>query len=207
LKQLHEYLWVIEKQLIAGNATEHTHRPALKMLVEGLVKGVIATNEPSEAFQIGYIETKDIGKSLDEAEKLEQLKRYRDSLPNLILTDYLEFRWYVNGERCFSARLGTPTKDDKIKRDKAGAQAVGELLNDFLAHEAEAVGTPTELAKRLGRPLNAVNEIIKGKKSITADTALQLEAVMPEIPARFWLNLETDYQLTKALIGKRTKVK
>ena len=48
LKQLHEYLWVIEKQLIAGNATEHTHRPALKMLVEGLVKGVIATNEPSE---------------------------------------------------------------------------------------------------------------------------------------------------------------
>jgi plasmid maintenance system antidote protein VapI len=28
---------------------------------------------------------------------------------------------------------------------------------------------------------------------------------MPEIPARFWLNLETDYQLTKVLINKRTK--
>ena len=45
-------------------------------------------------------------------------------------------------------------------------------------------------------------EIINGKKAITADTALQLEAVMPEIPARFWLNLESDYQLTKALIKR-----
>jgi HTH-type transcriptional regulator/antitoxin HigA len=63
-----------------------------------------------------------------------------------------------------------------------------------------------ELARRMRRPLNAINEIINGKKAITAETALQLEAVMPEIPARFWLNLETDYQLTRALINKRTKV-
>ena len=78
---------------------------------------------------------------------------------------------------------------------------------EYLAEEIEARGvSQTELARRMGRPLNAINEIIKGKKSITADTALQLEEVMPEIPARFWLNLETDYQLTKALISKRTKV-
>jgi plasmid maintenance system antidote protein VapI len=38
---------------------------------------------------------------------------------------------------------------------------------------------------------------------VPAETALQLEAVMPEIPARFWLNLETDYQLAKALIKRR----
>jgi len=57
----------------------------------------------------------------------------------------------------------------------------------------------------MGRPLNAINEIIKGKKIITAETAIQLEEVMPEIPARFWLNLETDFQLTKALINKLAK--
>jgi len=79
---------------------------------------------------------------------------------------------------------------------------------EYLAEEIEVRGiSQTELARRMGRPLNAVNEIIKGKKAITADTALQLEEVMPEIPARFWLNLETDYQLTKALIDKRTRVK
>ena len=74
---------------------------------------------------------------------------------------------------------------------------------EYLSEEIEARNfTQKELAKRMGRPVNAINEIINGKKAITADTALQLESVMPEIPARFWLNLETDYQLTKARIKR-----
>ena len=77
---------------------------------------------------------------------------------------------------------------------------------EYLAEEIDARGiSQKELAKRMGRPVNAINEIINGKKSITAETALQLEEVMPEIPARFWLNLETDFQLTRALVSKRTK--
>ncbi len=75
---------------------------------------------------------------------------------------------------------------------------------EYLAEEIEARGiTQKELARRMGRPVNAINEIINGKKAITAETALQLEAVMAEIPARFWLNLETDYQLARALIKRR----
>jgi predicted helicase len=174
LKLVQDYILAIEKELAAGNATEHTHRPALKTLVEGLAKGVTATNEPQRTecgapdflvtkgtFQVGYIEAKDVGKSLDEAERSEQLKRYLSYLPNIILTDYLEFRWYVDGElRCPSARLGTPTKDGKIKRDKAGVQAVVELLDDFLAHKAEAVGTPKELAERMARLAHRFRELV-----------------------------------------------
>ena len=75
---------------------------------------------------------------------------------------------------------------------------------EYLEEEIEARGiSQKELASRMGRPVNAINEIINGKKAITAETALQLEAVMPEIPARFWLNLETDYQLTKVLLKRR----
>jgi HTH-type transcriptional regulator/antitoxin HigA len=78
---------------------------------------------------------------------------------------------------------------------------------EYLAEEIHARGlTQKELARRMTRPLNAINEIIKGKKAITAETALQLEDVMPEIPARFWLNLETDYQLTRAMINRRNSV-
>lgn len=77
---------------------------------------------------------------------------------------------------------------------------------EYLAEEIKARGiSQKELAKRMRRPLNTINEIINGKKSITAETALQLEDVMPEIPARFWLNMETDYELTKALESKRIK--
>jgi addiction module HigA family antidote len=77
---------------------------------------------------------------------------------------------------------------------------------EYLAEEIEARGlSQKELARRMGRPLNTINEIIHGKKAITVETALQLEEVMQEIPARFWLNLEIDYQLTRELISKHAE--
>jgi HTH-type transcriptional regulator/antitoxin HigA len=50
-----------------------------------------------------------------------------------------------------------------------------------------------ELAHRLGRPVQAVNEILAGKKEITEDTALELERVL-EVPAQFWLAREARYR-------------
>jgi len=167
-----DYIRTIEKELLAGNATEHTHRSALKTLVEQILPGVVATNEPRRiecgapdfvvskgSTTIGYIEAKDVGKSLDEAEKSEQLKRYLDPLTNLILTDYLEFRWYVDGECRLRGRLGTPARDGKIRRDKAGIEAVAELLGGFLSHRAEEVGTPKELAERMARLAHMIRNL------------------------------------------------
>lgn len=77
---------------------------------------------------------------------------------------------------------------------------------EYLAEEIAARGvSQKELAQRMGRPANAINEIVNGEKAITAETALQLEDVMPEISARFWLNLETDYRLARALIKRRER--
>ena len=57
--------------------------------------------------------------------------------------------------------------------------------------------TQRELAARLGRPAQTINEIIKAKKAITPDTALGLEAVLG-IDAQYWMNLESDYRMTLA---------
>ena len=173
LKLLAQHIRTIEKELLAGNATEHTHRSALKALVEQTMSGVVATNEPRRiecgapdfvvskgSATIGYIEAKDVDKSLDEAEKSEQLQRYLCSLTNLILTDYLEFRWYVNGERCLKARLGSPARDGKIRREKAGAEAVAELISGFLSHRAESVGTPKDLALRMAHLAHMIRNLI-----------------------------------------------
>lgn len=63
-----------------------------------------------------------------------------------------------------------------------------------LAETIEALGmSQAELAVRMGRPKKTVNEIIKGKASITADTALQLEKVLG-VPASFWTNRERIYR-------------
>jgi predicted helicase len=77
-----------------------------------------------------------------------------------VLTDYLEFRWYVDGEKRLAARFGAVTKEGKIKRDTAGIQAIDELLGSFLAHKAEAVGTPKELALRMARLAHLIRNLI-----------------------------------------------
>jgi len=72
---------------------------------------------------------------------------------------------------------------------------------DSLAEILESVSmTQKELANRMGRPLKTINEIVKGKTAITADTALQLERVLGT-PAGFWINLERNYR--EALARKK----
>ncbi len=70
----------------------------------------------------------------------------------------------------------------------------GATLADEL--EARAM-TQRELAKAMGRPVQVVNEIVRGKRSITAETALQLEAAL-DTPAEVWMNLQQHYEMTKA---------
>ncbi len=74
---------------------------------------------------------------------------------------------------------------------------------ETLAEELEARGmTQKELAMRMKRPPQVVSEIIRAKKAITPETALDLESVLG-VSAQFWLGLETDYQLTLARNRKR----
>lgn len=55
----------------------------------------------------------------------------------------------------------------------------------------------TQLAKKLGIPLNRINEIVRGKRGITADTAWKLANLFRCSP-EFWMNLQTQYDLTRA---------
>ncbi|MCK4237091.1 MAG: DNA methyltransferase, partial [Candidatus Krumholzibacteria bacterium] len=58
---------------------------------------------------VGYIEAKNpTEERLDEIENSEQLRRYLGTFPNLILTNFLEFRLYRNGERVESVLAARP---------------------------------------------------------------------------------------------------
>jgi len=168
------YLQELRRNLSTGSATELTHRAALQALLEALGDGVQAINEPQRVecgapdyiltragTPIGYVEAKDIGTSLDTAERSEQLGRYRASLSNLILTDYLEFRWYVEGEHRETARLATVTRDGQVKRSKGGAQAVSDLLQKFFAQEVPTLGRPRELAERMAALARMTRNLIE----------------------------------------------
>jgi addiction module HigA family antidote len=68
------------------------------------------------------------------------------------------------------------------------------LLEEFL----QPLGiTQVEAAKRMGIPLNRLNEVIHGKRGITADTALRLARLLGTTP-QFWMNLQMTTDLYHA---------
>jgi addiction module HigA family antidote len=68
------------------------------------------------------------------------------------------------------------------------------LLTEFM----EPLGlTAYRLAKELDVPTPRVGDIVRGKRSISADTALRL-GIYFGLPAQFWLNLQNEYQLRLA---------
>lgn len=71
----------------------------------------------------------------------------------------------------------------------------GEILRtEFM----EPLGlTAYRLAKDLRVPAPRVGDIVRGKRAISADTALRL-GVYFGLPAQFWLNLQNEYDLRRA---------
>ncbi len=142
-------------------------------MLEALAPGVKASNEAKHIqcgapdfvverghVPLGYVETKDVGADLDKVERGDQLKRYRLSLANLILTDYVEFRWYVNGAHRRTARLATVGKDHKLTVDPQGVALVGQMFDEFYRAEVTTVGTPKELAERMAHLTKFVRDLI-----------------------------------------------
>ncbi len=113
---LSDYLKEVYQKAARGDAREETFYPTLEKLISAfgisLKKKTEVTAQPkkSEAGNpdfrvwdgqskiVGYIEAKHPSKRyLDEVESSEQLKRYLEAYPNILLTNFYEFRLYRNG--------------------------------------------------------------------------------------------------------------
>jgi len=184
-----DYIACLKKELDGGSATENTYRPALKALLEACGEGINATNEPKRMLcgapdfnitrkkvLLGYVETKDIGTNLDEMEQGKgphgnQFIRYRNGLPNWILTDYLEFRWFVNGKKRLTARIAELDAKSKIKPIQEGEQKLSQLFNAFLKEPALTVATAKDLAVSMAHMTRIVrDQIIESFKHETEET-------------------------------------
>lgn len=165
------YLQNLQANLQRGS--ERSHYPSLKALIEG---GMISLNAVIEEkgnkvgipdFTVrknnqllGYIEAKEMDKDLDSQEKTEQLKRYRESSigQNFILTNYLEFRWYVDGK---------PRKESTLAKLENGqviavknTQATIELLQAFLSYRGKDINNYYELAQQMAYQTKTIRNVI-----------------------------------------------
>ena len=132
---LKAYLKKIADTANRGDAREESYYPVLKDLLDEYGKSVgkkqtqvtilpKKTEAGNPDFRVwdgkqhitGYIEAKDpTVDNLDRIEDSEQLKRYRHTFPNLILTNFLEFRLYRNGVLTDKVLVGRPFIVHKLK--------------------------------------------------------------------------------------------
>src|SRR5665648_35153 len=74
---------------------------------------------------------------------------------------------------------------------------------DTIQETIDTIGmSQAELAERIGRPKEKLNDIIKGREPITIKTAVMLERVLG-IPASFWIEREREYQLELSKIEQK----
>jgi hypothetical protein len=169
-----DYFKELTETALKGDAREESFYPALARFVEDLARGlgkaeVAVTTLPKKTeagnpdFRvwngrdriIGYIEAKPPSHdNLDLIESSEQLERYRHTFPNVILTNFCEFRLYRNGERVETVLAARPYIVQQFRKVPP-IEKSDELVNLFekffsfsLPKSYTAESLAVELAKR-----------------------------------------------------------
>jgi len=179
---LRDYLRKIFDVSIRGDAREESFYPVLKELLEEYCrsndrKNVQITILPKKTeagnpdFRVwdgkqhitGYIEVKDPSKEdLDIIEETEQLKRYLQTFPNLILTNFLEFRLYRDGLLIDKVLTGRPVILHRLKTTPPVEKEpeLIELFNKFFSFSIPKVYSAQALAVELAKRTRFLREII-----------------------------------------------
>jgi hypothetical protein len=121
-----------------------------------------------------YIEAKDIEVSLDKVEKSEQMKRYF-GYTNLVLTDYLEFRFYRNGLP-YEQPIKIASYDLKNRLITPLSQNYDHLaktLLDFTQSQKEPIKSGKHLAKIMGGKAQRIRDNLR--HFMSSDSAQNIE--------------------------------
>jgi len=170
---INAYIAAIDKIYRSGKGTEHSYRPALKNLLEGMARGLTFTNEPKRIecgapdfiaslgdIPVGYLEAKDIPVGLDNKLNREQFDRYKASLNNLIITDYLTFQLFVNGELAASVSIAGENAG-AISPEKKNYGAFAELIGAFAGFRGKTITQSEALARMMAAKTKLLAEIIE----------------------------------------------
>ncbi len=111
----------------------------------------------------GYIEAKlPSGRSLDAIEETEQLTRYRGTFENVILTNFVEFRLYRNGEQVAEAEVADPPEIPEFgdAPDAVNTDDLDDLLEKFFSHTHTEIESAQELAKELAKRTSFMRGVV-----------------------------------------------
>ncbi len=175
-----EYLAKVSTRYASGISREHSYRGDLEDLIRNLTYGVEVTNEPANVtncgnpdyvltkgkIPIGYIEAKDVGKDLTAKLYKEQFDRYRKALDNLIITDYLWFRFYQSEKLVHEVKIAEVV-EGKIVPCPENFEHFENLLVDFCQYIGQTIKHPSKLAKMMAGKAKLLQNILE--KALLAD--------------------------------------
>jgi len=125
-----------------------------------------------------YIEAKDIGVPLDKVEKSEQMARYY-GYANLVLTDYVEFRFYRNGIR-YEEPIKIASynlKNRTITPLPENYNYVAKTLLDFTQEHKEPIRSGEHLSKIMGGKAQRIRDNVKQFLSIPAERNVEITRI------------------------------
>ncbi len=189
MESIRHYLTEVEHQFKSGIAREHAYRPNLYTLLNSLAPDVLVINDPARIecgapdyiltrknIPLGYIEAKDLGNPLDNKAYKEQFDRYRQSLPNLIITNYLTFQFYCDGEKVVETSIGE-IKGNKIILLPDNFKNFQDLITDFVAYAGQTITSSSKLANMMAGKArlmaNVLGEALTADETSEANTTLQ----------------------------------
>lgn len=175
-----DYLEIVSKRFESGISREHSYRGDLETLIRNLTNGIEITNEPANVtdcgnpdyvitkgkIPIGYIEAKDIGKDLNSKTFKEQFDRYKKGLDNLMITDYIWFQFFENGELVHEIKIGE-IEDNTIKPIQENYTKFENLIKDFCSFVGQTIKSPQKLAEMMAGKARLLQDILE--KTITSD--------------------------------------
>ncbi|MDW7998160.1 MAG: type ISP restriction/modification enzyme, partial [Thermodesulfovibrio sp.] len=182
MKILEKYLDEIFKIYERGDSTEETFYSTLKDLISKWAKSKKYENieitilpKKTEAGNpdfrvwdgalhiVGYIEAKaPTVENLDQIVTTEQIKRYLSIFPNLILTNFFEFRLYRGGSLIDRVQIGRPFLIHKLKTvpPPEKQKEFFELLEKFFSFSFPAITESKTLARELAKRTRFLRDIL-----------------------------------------------
>lgn len=169
-----------------GSATEHSYRPALEALLNGLDKGLAAINEPKRErcgapdfiiqrgdIAIGHVEAKDLHIRLDKLSEanVDQKKRYLKALPNLLYTNCLDWEFYRDGDLYTKITIGH--LDKGVQGHPANYDHLEHILRDFVGQAPRTITSSKDLAEKMAGKAALLKDVFY--KILTQDSDAQSE--------------------------------
>ena len=167
-----QYLGKILEVARRGDAREESHYSTLETLLIEFAsskgrKNIHVTSQPKKTdagnpdFRVwdgkqrivGYIEAKTPDKNLDDIEKTEQVKRYKTTFSNFVLTNFLEFRLFRNGLMIDKVRIADPVTIYSLKGTPfvEHEEQIENFLEKFFSFSFPSISSAETLAVELAK--------------------------------------------------------